>query len=198
MVDNPISLFLCRVLAAVPATGCDTLGQRSERSGFYAAFSRRSLRPDWVGIPYRWPEEFLCRVLAAVPATLFPALLALLRAGFLCRVLAAVPATRAEDRPENWGKSFYAAFSRRSLRRSRIRDDRIPARTFLCRVLAAVPATVVHQIRVAEGAVSMPRSRGGPCDIERGASDRLGNKSFYAAFSRRSLRRRRKSQWENM
>ncbi len=184
--------FLCRVLAAVPATWrarlvktsvrgvsmprsrggpcdgaeptfpglvpgavsmprsrggpCDNASgsaRRHDVARFYAAFSRRSLRQ--ADVPQREPSNvvFLCRVLAAVPATL-PRTKVGNSSGdlFLCRVLAAVPATREASPASPWlFLSFYAAFSRRSLRPLRVSER--PYSHF---------------------SVSMPRSRGGPCD----------------------------------
>ncbi len=63
--------------------------------GFYAAFSRRSLR-HILRASTAPAEEFLCRVLAAVPATARSPARSDRSRQFLCRVLAAVPATISE------------------------------------------------------------------------------------------------------
>ncbi len=88
-------------------------------------------------------SSFLCRVLAAVPATeILPPPFQYLVHVFLCRVLAAVPATLTRAALAiTMVCRFYAAFSRRSLR------PRV-----------ACPGYFKGEI------VSMPRSRGGPCD----------------------------------
>ncbi len=190
-----LKLFLCRVLAAVPAT---VHGRESGR------------------VPL---TLFLCRVLAAVPAT------AIVfqdwmngKNPFLCRVLAAVPATfldlteevmkwwvsmpRSRGGPCDSGycmhpdrvlTGFYAAFSRRSLRRDKgfvllaklfagfyaafsrrsLRRGRRPQRQQgRNRFYAAFSRRSLRRGRTSHSKtafarVSMPRSRGGPCDFHR-------------------------------
>ncbi len=61
--------FLCRILAAVPATYLLTLSGMCGATCFYAASSRRSLRRCSSDDGGSFTRRFLCRILAAVPAT---------------------------------------------------------------------------------------------------------------------------------
>ncbi len=169
--------FLCRVLAAVPATCPSRIRSRCAWCRFYAAFSRRSLRRYIEFGDHDCRSLFLCRVLAAVPATLRLKGWKPSNKRFLCRVLAAVPATRVVLALIVPAFRFYAAFSRRSLRLLNWDSAAYLVGTFLCRVLAAVPATEESAHLHARAYVSMPRSRGGPCDLRVRAL--LGAKQWF-------------------
>ncbi len=142
---------------------------------FYAAFSRRSLRPSKARRRARTGFTFLCRVLAAVPAT--------------CPSFNIPTRERVVSMPRSRGGPCDGP---------RKEPNGRSLQWFLCRVLAAVPATVTSFSQEGQAmTVSMPRSRGGPCDTKQ-AHFRPRIYCFYAAFSRRSLRQREVNHMKRM
>ncbi len=187
--------FLCRILAAVPATkkalnvnGSAAVSMPHPRGGPCDEMRNRMKEFSVV--------LFLCRILAAVPATpcqlareetimsfyaassrrslrqKMPLVMVLVLFAFLCRILAAVPATL--QRQPGKCRNF----------------------SFLCRILAAVPATANSEIcSVGNRPVSMPHPRGGPCDAHYINGVKKPVIGFYAASSRRSLRHKDSLVW---
>ncbi len=206
--------FLCRILAAVPATEGEGVHSTHPHPGFYAASSRRSLRHTTKSSPRCFQEVSMphprggpCDVLRSNSQIIL----------WSCFYAAS---SRRSLRPRRRRgpiarTGFYAASSRRSLRLSPFPDHQSPDSHVSMPHPRGGPCDVESprfrddqrpQVSMphprggpcddngtlyinGEFEVSMPHPRGGPCDPRRHQLSEGDHRSFYAASSRRSLRR---------